>query len=77
MVHLFHGQNNRIKRDDLMSSLIKCRKFKILDDHDIEPDTFCDYNFIFGDLNYRLNSSYDHMINSGDINIAHTFVNKK
>lgn len=28
----------------------------------MDPDLTCDYNFIMGDLNYRLNSTYEEMI---------------
>ena len=57
-VHLYHGQNKRIKRDNMMSDLIKCDKFRIIDRKEIDSDVFCDYNFIMGDLNYRFNSTF-------------------
>jgi hypothetical protein len=75
MVHLFHGQDNRQKRDELMSNLIKYKKFRVLEESDIEPDIFCDYNFIFGDLNYRLNFTFNELIN--DIQIASSFIDEK
>jgi hypothetical protein len=42
----------------MMSDLIKCDKFRIIERTEIEPDVFCDYNFIMGDLNYRFNSTF-------------------
>ena len=66
-VHLIHGQNNREKRDEMMSSLVKF--FKV-DRQEMDSDLICDYNFIMGDLNYRFNSSYEQMIDNQDIHIA-------
>jgi|TARA_B110001450_G_C17540214_1_gene448306 hypothetical protein len=36
----------------------------------MDPDLICDYNFIMGDLNYRFNSSYEQMMDNGDIHTA-------
>ena len=50
-----------------MSSLVKF--FKV-DRQEMDPDLICDYNFIMGDLNYRFNSSYEQMMDNGDIHTA-------
>jgi hypothetical protein len=51
----------------MMSSLVKF--FKV-DRQEMDPDLICDYNFIMGDLNYRFNSSYEQMMDNGDIHTA-------
>ena len=54
--HLLHGQNNRVKRDEMMESLIEY--FKV-ERQEFDSDIICDYNFIMGDLNYRFDSTYE------------------
>jgi len=66
-VHLIHGQNNREKRDEMMSQLVKTFK---AGRQEMDSDLICDYNFIMGDLNYRFNSSFEQMIDNGEIHIA-------
>jgi hypothetical protein len=66
-VHLLHGQNNREKRDEMMSTLIEY--FKV-DRQEMDSDLICDYNFIMGDLNYRIDSTYEAMIDKGEIHVV-------
>lgn len=42
------------------------REFKLQNDHlkqfnDLECDSLADYTFFFGDMNYRLNSTFEHL----------------
>ena len=69
--HLIHGQDNRIKRDEMMEELI--RNFKI-EREEMDPDIVCDYNFIMGDLNYRFDTTFEEMIESDKIKIANELV---
>lgn len=62
-VHLIHGEKRLDKRNEMMSDLI--RKMRHQRD-EIDPDVICDFNFILGDLNYRLDSTYDVLINELD-----------
>jgi hypothetical protein len=32
----------------------------------MDPDIICDYNFIMGDLNYRFDTTYEEMCETGD-----------
>ena len=43
----------------MMEEIIKSLKYER---KDLDADLTCDYNFIMGDLNYRLNSTYEEMI---------------
>jgi hypothetical protein len=61
--HLVHGQDNRIKRDEMIEELIK--NFRI-DRTELDPDMIADYNFIMGDLNYRFESSFEEMVNNSE-----------
>lgn len=65
--HLLHGQNNRIKRDEMMADLIKEMK---VERPELDIDILCDYNFIMGDLNYRFDSTFEEMIDNDKIKIA-------
>jgi hypothetical protein len=65
--HLVHGQDNRMKRDDMMEELMKV--FRI-DRPELDPDIIADYNFIMGDLNYRFDSTYEHMTQNDKVKIA-------
>jgi len=60
-VHLVHGVNNRDKRDEMMSKLIKSFKYE---GTKLDPDSFFDFNIILGDLNYRFESTYSDMMSS-------------
>ena len=33
----------------------------------MDSDLICDYNFIMGDLNYRINSTYEEMMDKNEI----------
>jgi len=57
-VHLIHGAKAGDKRDAMMGDLIKSLKFSR---EEIEPDVLADVSFIFGDLNYRLDSTFVEM----------------
>ena len=63
--HLVHGQDNRIKRDEMMADVLKGLKYER---KELDPDITCDFNFILGDLNYRFESTYEEMIDNGMIN---------
>lgn len=65
--HLVHGQDNRIKRDEMIEELI--RSFRI-DRSELDPDMIADYNFILGDLNYRFESTYEEMVLTDKIKMA-------
>jgi hypothetical protein len=59
--HLQHGQFKAIARHTMMSELV--REIKLQNAQTklfkgLESDTYADYSFIFGDLNYRINSTY-------------------
>ena len=45
------------------------RSFRI-ENNDMDPDFLFDYNFILGDLNYRFNTTYEHMIDTDKIKVA-------
>lgn len=61
-VHLIHGAKNEEKRDEMMQELIQSMK---IDRAELDSDILCDYNFIMGDLNYRFNTTFEDMMNSG------------
>lgn len=65
--HLLHGQNNRVKRDEMMEEII--REMKV-ERPDLDVDILCDYNFIMGDLNYRFDLTFEEMIDNDKIKIA-------
>ena len=60
--HLKHGQNAIDARNEMISSMMKT--FKSKNDHslDVDCDVMADFNFILGDLNYRLNTGFDKFI---------------
>jgi hypothetical protein len=64
--HLLHGQDNRVKRDEMMEDITKYLKTKR---EEMDADIHSDYAFIMGDLNYRFNSTYDDMTSSNDNHI--------
>jgi hypothetical protein len=55
---LLHGQDNRVKRDEMMEDITKYLKTKR---EEMDADIHSDYAFIMGDLNYRFNSTYEDM----------------
>lgn len=59
--HLVHGQDNRIKRDEMMEEILKSLRN---DRQEMDPDVLYDYCFIMGDLNYRFDSTYEDMIST-------------
>lgn len=65
--HLLHGQDNRIKRDEMIEELIKV--FRI-DRTELDPDMIADYNFIMGDLNYRFESTFEEMVTTEKLKMA-------
>ena len=52
------------------------RKLKI-ERQEMDPDVISDYNFIFGDLNYRFNSTFEDMVNQNQIEIASKLLPEK
>jgi hypothetical protein len=50
-VHLVHGAKRFEKRNEMMSELIKKMH---LQREEIDPDVIGDFNFIVGDMNYRM-----------------------
>lgn len=57
-VHLVHGAKRFMKRDEMMSEII--RKMRIQRD-EIDPDIISDFNFILGDMNYRLEGTFEEL----------------
>jgi hypothetical protein len=57
-VHLVHGEKRFDKRNEMMSELIK--KMRMHRD-EIDPDMIADYNFIVGDMNYRMKGTYEQL----------------
>ena len=55
-VHLVHGEKRFDKRNEMMSELIK--KMRLQRD-EIDPDVIGDFNFIVGDMNYRMIGTYE------------------
>jgi len=43
---------------------------------EMDADVVYDYAFIMGDLNYRFDSTYEDMISTQQINLAHELVDK-
>jgi hypothetical protein len=69
--HLLHGQDNRIKRDEMMEEITKTLKTERTE---MDADVVYDYCFIMGDLNYRFDSTFEDMISTQQINLAHELV---
>ena len=58
-VHLIHGEKKFDKRNEMMSDLIrKMRHHR----EEIDPDIISDFSFIIGDLNYRMDGTYDTLV---------------
>lgn len=58
-VHLVHGAKRFEKRNEMMSELIKKMR---LQREEIDPDVIGDFNFIVGDMNYRMEGTYDSLV---------------
>lgn len=58
-VHLVHGEKRFDKRNEMMSELIK--KMRLQRD-EIDPDVIGDFNFIVGDMNYRMIGTYEQLV---------------
>ena len=58
-VHLIHGQKNIVKRNEMMSEVIKAMRTAR---DDIDPDIMADCCFLIGDLNYRLDTTFTALI---------------
>lgn len=59
--HLLHGQDNRIKRDEMMEEITRSLKTERTE---MDADIVYDYSFIMGDLNYRFDSTYEDMMST-------------
>jgi hypothetical protein len=51
----------------MIEELIKV--FRI-DRTELDPDMIADYNFIMGDLNYRFESTFEEMVETGKLKMA-------
>lgn len=58
-VHLVHGAKRLEKRNEMMSDLIRKMRNQR---EEIDPDVISDFSFIIGDMNYRLESTYDEIV---------------
>ena len=58
-VHLVHGAKNTLKRNEMISEVI--RSMRTARD-DIDPDVLADCAFLIGDLNYRLEGTFQDII---------------
>lgn len=59
--HLVHGQDNRLKRDDMMEDITRALR---TERQEMDADVVYDFCFIMGDLNYRFDSTYEDMIST-------------
>lgn len=57
--HLRHGQNAVDARNEMMSSIMKTFRCK---ENGLDSDVLADYTWVFGDLNYRMNSNFTDLI---------------
>ncbi|CDW91774.1 endonuclease exonuclease phosphatase family protein [Stylonychia lemnae] len=55
-VHLVHGEKRYEKRNEMMSDLIRKMRNQR---EELDPDIISDFSFIIGDLNYRLESTFE------------------
>lgn len=69
--HLVHGQDTRVGRDLMMEEIIATFR---TEREEFDADIFCDYNFILGDLNYRIDSSFEEMKSRNEINTAFEYL---
>jgi hypothetical protein len=59
--HLKHGQDNEDKRNNQASQILKELKFSNPTYKGLECDSYADLTFLFGDLNYRTNSTFEEL----------------
>ena len=64
--HLRHGQGAVDARNEMISNMMKTFKSKNESTHNIDCDVLADYSFIFGDLNYRMNTDFTSLIGKID-----------
>lgn len=57
--HLTHGAEKVQKRNQQASEIIKDLKLQNTLYKGLECDSYADFNFFFGDLNYRNNSTFE------------------
>jgi len=60
-VHLQHGQNKFMERNAMMGELIRAIKLQPTIYDGLECDAHADYSFILGDLNYRIDDTFEHL----------------
>lgn len=58
-VHLVHGNKRLDKRHEMMSELVRRMR---LHREELDPDTIADYSFILGDMNYRMESTFEELM---------------
>lgn len=58
-VHLVHGAKRFEKRNEMMGELV--RKMRVQRE-EIDPDVVADFCFILGDMNYRMDGSFDSLV---------------
>lgn len=58
-VHLVHGAKRLEKRNEMMSDLIK--KLRVYRE-DLDPDIIADFSWIMGDMNYRMDSTFEELV---------------
>ena len=58
-VHLVHSAKHFVKRNEMMSELIRRMRNQR---EELDPDVFADFSFIIGDLNYRMETTYDELL---------------
>jgi len=54
-MHLVHGAKRKDKRNEMMTELIKAFRFSR---EEMDPDMLADVSVLFGDMNYRLDSTF-------------------
>jgi len=60
--HLRHGQNAVDARNEMMSNIMKTFRCKEEVFNGLDSDVLADYTWIFGDLNYRMNSNFQDLV---------------
>jgi len=60
--HLRHGQNAVDARNEMMSNIMKTFRCKEEVFSGLDSDVLSDYTWIFGDLNYRMNSNFVELV---------------
>lgn len=62
-----------MKRDEMMEDIARALK---TERPEMDADVVYDYCFIMGDLNYRFDSTYEDMIHTQQINLAHELLDQ-